>query len=258
MELVSIRSGLAVVAMLVAVGCSGVAAEDVADSTTTTAPETAPTTTTGPTTTSTTETVPATALPDPASFVPDLSRPLGRVFTATAYQPFATVGGFDIHYPSARIETIGFHESGHDGAQQMDPLDGLTVEILTMPSRDRGTGSRTAADIAVDPALDVLAPVTGTVIRSGTYTLYCEHRDDFVVIAPDEQPTWEVKMFHIDGVQVVAGERVEAGRTVIAPGPTPLPFRSQLDEFTAEPSWAHVHVEIVDPAIPDRPSGGGC
>ncbi len=66
-------------------------------------------------------------------------------------------------------------------------------------------------------------------------------------------------MFHFDGLQVGAGDRVVAGVTVIAPRATPLPFESQVDEFTAEPSNPHVHVEVIDPSIPDIPTpGGGC
>ena len=43
------------------------------------------------------------------------------------------------------------------------------------------------------------------------------------------------------------------------PRATQLPFVSQVDEFTAEPSNPHVHVEVIDPSIPDIPTpGGGC
>lgn len=128
---------------------------------------------------------------------------------------------------------------------------------MTLESRERGTGSRTAADVVADPAMEIRAPVTGTVIRAGGYVLYCKHQDAFVVIEPDSRPGWEVKVLHINGNLVSAGDRVEAGVTVISSGPTPLPFDSQVDEFTAEPSWPHVHIEIVDPSIPDRPSPGG-
>ena len=128
-----------------------------------------------------------------------------------------------------------------------------------LDDRERGTGSRTATDIVVEPGTPIRSPVTGTVIRAGGYVLYCEHRDDFAVIEPDAHPGWEVKVLHIDGVAVAPGDRVEAGVTVLAPAATVLPFDSQIDEYTAEPSWPHVHVELVDPSIPDRPSsGGGC
>jgi hypothetical protein len=56
------------------------------------------------------------------------------------------------------------------------------------------------------------------------------------------------------------GDRVVAAETVLAPRPRQLPFESQVDELrTVDPAWPHVHIEVVDPSIPDIPSpGGGC
>lgn len=173
--------------------------------------------------------------------------------------PFATVGPVTLVHPSAAVGQIGFHQSGHDGAQQQNAVDDIGTPVRTMDSRGRGTASRSAADLAVHPLFEIRAPVTGTVLRAGSYVLYCDHRDDFAVIEPDDRPGWEVKVLHISGVQVAAGDRVEAGITVLAPGSTKFPFRSQIDKFTSEPSWAHAHIEVVDPSIPDRPSSGpGC
>ena len=167
------------------------------------------------------------------------------------------MGGVTLRYPSARIELLAFHESNHEGARQLEGLSGVVAQ--TLETRDRLTGSRTAADVVVDPATELRAPVTGRVKRAGTYVLYCDHSDDYAVIAPDDRPDWEVKILHIDGVLVRAGDRVIAGSTVIAPRPTRLPFESQVDELSAAPAWPHVHLEVVDPAIPNRPSpGGGC
>ena len=96
--------------------------------------------------------------------------------------------------------------------------------------------------------------------RAGRYVLYCKYSDDFVVIEPDAHPGWEVKIIHINGERVSVGDRLTAGQTVIAGGPTQLPFESQVDELrTADPAWPHVHLEVVDLSIPDRPApGGGC
>jgi hypothetical protein len=162
-------------------------------------------------------------------------------------------------HPSSRVERLGFHESNHDGARQLEPLP-TAVAPTTLETRERGTGSRTAADVVVDPEVEIRAPVTGTVLRAGTYVLYCDHSDDYAVFEPDDHPGWEVKILHIDGVQVHAGERVVAGETVVAPRPTQLPFVSQVDETApSPPAWPHVHIEVVDPTIPDRPTpGGGC
>ena len=135
----------------------------------------------------------------------------------------------------------------------------VTPPMMTMETRNRDTVSRGAADIAAHPMFDIVSPVTGTVIRAGGYTLYCHHRDNYAVIEPDDRPGWEVKVLHMQDLAVGVGDRVVAGETLLADRPTVFPFRSQIDEFTAEPSWGHIHIEVVDPSIPDRPSrGGGC
>lgn len=223
-------------------------------STTTVAPQ-------PPTSAATTRPVVATVpAPTPAAPAPPPTTPARpRVVVEQAWTPFAAAGGVTLYHPSSRVERVGFHQSNHEGAQQLEPLP-AAVAPATMEARHRLTGSRTAADVVIDPAVEVRAPVSGTVKRAGTYVLYCEHSDDFAVIEPDARPGWEVKVLHIDGVRVAAGDRVLAGETVIAGGPTPLPFESQVDELTtAATAWPHVHIEVIDLAIPDIPSpGGGC
>ena len=182
-----------------------------------------------------------------------------RVVTDQQWSPFATVGGVTLLHPSARVERVGFHQANHDGARQLEPTSS-TVAPATLEARERETSDRTAADVVVDPDVEIRAPVSGRVLRAGTYVLYCKHSDDYLAIEPDDHPGWEVKILHINGVRVRAGARVTAGVTVIAPGPTQLPFESQVDELrTVDPAWPHVHIEVIDPSIPDRPSpGGGC
>lgn len=182
-----------------------------------------------------------------------------RVVGEQAWTPFAAVGGITLHHPSTRVERVGFHQSNHEGARDLEPLP-TAVEPVVLEDRERLTGPRSAADIVVDPAFEIRSPVDGVVKRAGTYVLYCEHSDDYAVIAPDANPAWEVKLLHIDGVSVRSGDRVVAGETVIAGGPTQLPFESQVDELApVAPAWPHVHLEVVDPSIPNIPSpGGGC
>jgi hypothetical protein len=176
-----------------------------------------------------------------------------------AWVPFATVGGVILHHPSNLVERIAFHESNHDGARGLEALPGA-VAPSTLESRQRGTSPRGAADVVVDPETEIRSPVTGTVKRSGRYVLYCDHSDFYVVIEPDQHPGWEVKLLHIGDLRVSKGSRVTAGQTTMASRPAVLPFESQVDESSAtRPAWPHVHIEVVDPSIPDRPSpGGGC
>lgn len=168
--------------------------------------------------------------------------------------PFAETGGVTLRQPSTTVEMIGFHEANHDGAQQLE-VASSAPPTTTMDSRDRATGARSSADIVAHPDRAVRAPVSGTVKRAGTYRLYCDYRDDYVVIDPDGHPGWEVKLLHIDGVRVQAGDRVEAGTSVLAPRPTQLPFESQVDRYSAGRDWPHVHLEVVDPSIPNESSG---
>lgn len=204
-------------------------------------------------------TSPAPPPPEPPAAPPPPAPPRVRSVVEQPWTPFATVLGVTLHHPSKRVERIGFHQSSNDGARMLDPLP-TAADPVTLTTRNRGTGPRTAADLVMDPEVEVRAPVDGTVIRSGTYVLYCKYSDDFVVIEPVDRPGLEVKMIHIDGVRVKAGDRVVAGKTVLAPRATKLPFASQVDRFrSADPAWPHVHLEVVDPSIPDRPSpGGGC
>jgi hypothetical protein len=182
-----------------------------------------------------------------------------RSVTDQAWAPLATTAGITLNHPAARVERVGFHQSNHEGAQPLTALP-TAAAPFTLEARERLTNGQTAADVVIDPTVEVRAPVTGRVKRAGTYTLYCRHSDDYVVIAPDAKPAWEVKMLHIDGVRVRSGDRVEAGVTVIAPRATQLPFESQVDELrTVDPAWPHVHIEVVDPSIRNIPSpGGGC
>ena len=241
--------------------CTGAAGDDDVSFSVRAAPEPA-------TTVATTTTVPPTSMPPPPTTArvritqppttPKPTRPpRPRTVHETAWSPFAVAGGVvTLRHPSARVELVGFHQSNQDGARQYEPSP-TAASPTTLESRDRDTPPRGAADIVSDPDVEVRAPVTGRVKRAGTYTLYCKYRDDFVVIEPDERPGWEVKVLHIAGVRVRAGDRVIAGETVLAPRPHKLPFDSQVDEVTAPPAWPHMHVEVVDPSIPDRP-GPGC
>lgn len=193
---------------------------------------------------------PAEAAPPPAKV---------RSVTEQNWTPFATVGGILLMHPAQRVERVAFHESNHEGARQMDALPSAAAPV-TLESRQRRTASRTAADIVTDPSEEIRSVVTGTVIRSGSYVLYCDYHDHYLVIEPDAHPGWEVKMLHMSGMNVTKGDRVTAGVTVVAPGPALLAFESQVDELTTgERHWPHVHVEVVDPSIPNISTpGGGC
>ncbi|MCA1683962.1 MAG: M23 family metallopeptidase [Actinobacteria bacterium] len=252
-------------ALLVA-GCSGVAGQEAGLRAGTPVPFAAmSTSSSSTTTTSTTSTVPAAVAGDiqaaadtPAPGPATAPSPSPRTVHQQAWTPFASAGGVTLRHPSSRVELIGFHESNLDGARQLEPLAG-SAPTVTLEARGRDTGSRSAADVVLDPATEIRSPVTGTVRHAGSYILYCNQTDNFLVVEPDDHPGWEVKILHIEGLLVGVGARVAAGQTPISPNARKLPFQSQVDKVTAQPAWPHVHIEIDDPNIPDRPTpGGGC
>ncbi len=196
---------------------------------------------------------PSDGRPDRDCSLPS-GRPTARRTHDVTNQVVATAGAVTLRAPIALAELGGFHQSNHDGAQQMTP-GAAGPPTFTMDNRGRGTASRTALDFAANPLYPVQSPVDGTVLRAGTYVLYCRYTDEFVVIAPDDNPAMEVKLLHLVGVSVARGDRVATGQQLATQART-LPFKSQIDEHTAAPSWPHVHVEVVDPSIPGRPSGG--
>jgi hypothetical protein len=252
---------LLVVALVIA--CAGgayVAAADHDDAAVATTTSTSTSTSTSTTLGTTTSTAPSTTATTSSTSGPTTSstRPHPpRVVTEQAWAAYATVGGLELRLPSDHVEAIGFHESADDGAQEQQPIEGV-VRWFTQESRDRDTKDRGAADIVVEPNREVRVPVTGTVKRAGTYTLYCDTVDEYAVIEPDAHPGWEVKVLHIQGLALSKGQRVEAGVTRLAARAHVLPFPSTVEDDTGLPPWPHVHVEVVDPSIPDRPTGPGC
>jgi hypothetical protein len=214
------------------------------------------TTTTVPPTTTTTITTTTTAAP---AVEPPTTGPTHppRGIHEQPWVPYGLVGPVTLHHPADRVEAIGFHQSGHDGAQAQAAARGA-ARWFVQEDRERDTDPQGAADIVVEPDREIRSPVTGTVLRGGTYTLYCDKVDQHVVIEPDARPGWEVKVLHVEGLALSKGQRVEAGVTRLAARARVLPFASNVEDHTAVPAWPHVHIEVVDPSVQDRPTGPGC
>lgn len=172
---------------------------------------------------------------------------------------FATVDGQELVLPGA-VLGVGFHESGSATALAMSPvgqregnLDPEAISqaaaggdaagtYMVLPTRRRGRGATTAVDISMAETEQVTSPVTGTVKAASPYNLYGTTPDMIVEIEPDDRPDLLVRLLHIDGVGLAAGERVEAGETVVAAQPRRLPFPSQIDRYAG--AHPHVHVEV--------------
>ena len=160
-EAVRGRRILVAVALLVVAACAREASGATAVPSTVTTTTLAPTTTVPPTTTT-------TAAP-PADGHP------ARVVREQPWTPFATVGPVTLHHPADRVEAIGFHQSGQDGAQALTAVD-TAVRWFTMASRGRDTARQGAADIVVEPGREIRSPVTGTVAAVRHLCLVLRHR----------------------------------------------------------------------------------
>lgn len=177
---------------------------------------------------------------------------------------FAMVDDVELVLPAAQVVAHGFHEAGAGGTHPLTPVgtmlagegsngfdeaeaivDAAGPEYLILPTRSRGTAPTSAADVAVEAGEDVVAPVDGVVTKVADYTLYGSHRDTLVHIRPTAGPHLEVKVLHIDGVTVAAGDPVVAGETVIADTARRIPVRNQIDRF-AGAALPHVHLEVID------------
>ncbi len=153
---------------------------------------------------------------------------------------FATAGGVDLYLPGFGPYYVGFHQSASGGGHVQSATHDVATDVL--PSRGRGTNRASAVDVVLRPGDDVIAAVSGEVIEATEYRLYGKYRDVRVSIVPDADPSTVVTMLHMQGLQVAVGDRVEAGRTVVADSARTFPFASQIDRFSGQ-SWGHVHIE---------------
>ncbi|MEY2404658.1 MAG: hypothetical protein QOD38_2209, partial [Acidimicrobiaceae bacterium] len=208
----------------------------------------------GPTTSASASTTTTTT--EPATTTTTAPPPPTRVVIEQQWIAFGVADDVTLHYPSPRVERIGFHQSNNEGARRIEALD-TGIPATPMETRDRLSDPQSSADVVVDPESEIRAPVSGTVVSSGSYDLYCGLFDYFINIEPDDHPGYRVKVLHITGLNVGNGDRVVQGETVIAPTARQLPFASQVDELrTVDPAWPHVHIEVVDPSIPNVPNPG--
>lgn len=183
--------------------------------------------------------------------------------------------GLELLTPSAAPLLVGFHEAstphaeglepvgrpvGASGRAAVGPSEGpadapVGASYVVMESRGRPFGSTSSIDVAVPEGLEILAPVSGTVLVVEPYRLYGRHDDVRIEIVPDAAPGLRVVLIHLVEATVAPGERVLAGETVIAASGRRLPFASQIDEAVGSPV-AHVHVE-VQPIDAPRPFASG-
>ena len=185
------------------------------------------------------------------------------------------VGDLDLHLPSDDLVVVGFHEASSRDAIAMTPVGTITdhqnttkfdppaddprgPDYLVLSSRGRPRPATSAADLVYADGVAILAPVDGEVVDVREYFLYGRHLDHRIEIVPDAAPHLRVVLIHVDGVVVAVGDRVEAGRTVVAAGVRRFPFASHIDRYTEPARHGHVHLEVqpVDARRPGDETSG--
>lgn len=190
----------------------------------------------------------------------------GTSVPATA--TFAGVDQLQLSLPAREVTRIGYHEASFSNALALTPL-GANVDnqnttkftpgdptdgpdYLVLSSRGRPNPATSAVDIVMPEGTPVASVVTGEVSEVEPYLLYGRHPDTKIEIIPDGRPDLRVVLIHVDGVRVRPGDRVQAGRTVLAATPNRFPFSSHIDRYADGTPEPHVHLEVKvpDPATP--------
>lgn len=184
----------------------------------------------------------------------------------------ARYGSLELRVPGTKVMASGFHEAATSNGLPMEPVGtmlrnlnatkfepandtaGPGTTYLIMSSRGRSTPATSALDVLMPRGEPVLSPVTGVVADVRQILVEQRHPDLRVELWPDEAPDLRVAIVHLDGVRVSAGDRVEAGITVLADTSRQFPFLSQIDNLTYPELYPHVHLE-VQPRDANRPGG---
>ena len=186
---------------------------------------------------------------------------------------FAAFEDVTLSLPARRVRLVGFHEASYDNALEMSPLGRLSENhnttkfsppdeldagprYVVLSSRGRGNPATSAVDVALEPDTAVRSVATGEIVLVKSYMLYGRYPDTRIEIAPAARPDLRIVIIHAADPKVREGDRVEAGRTVIAGRANHFPFTSHVDRYVRGDAGPHIHIEIKYPAPPGAsPSG---
>jgi hypothetical protein len=205
----------------------------------------------------------------PASSAIDTATGTAKKRTSELVLPFATVPELGLtlylYAPYKKIRGIGYHESSHTRAYSLTPIgqclrddNAWDVDVpldstadlpayYIMETRGEYAAGTTVADIAMDPETQVLAPVSGTVVKIESKVIYDEYQDMQIEVIPDGLPNVVVAFLHIDQIRVRVGEKMTQGKTVMGiPRDWRPYFASELDDYI-KPPMPHVHVQVNTP-----------
>jgi hypothetical protein len=197
-----------------------------------------------------------------------------------AYLPtplVAEYGSLKIHSPVSanNITEIEFHQASYNTALQLTPLvtivdaqevadrqgtnhtnpdaqpfgnTPLIAEAVSTWRLDSVGPEMSAVDVGGIAGTDVYAPITGTVVKIKTYSLFGLIDDYEVHIQSPEHPELDIVMLHIEDLTIKVGDMVTGGSTRIAKirniGDV---IDNNLSNFTAPGDPGnHCHVQVND------------
>jgi biotin carboxyl carrier protein len=187
--------------------------------------------------------------------------------TPATTRPLASHGRLLVRAPSVAPVVAGYHEAGNRHGLELAPVGELLAHrnttrvdapgddpdgtpYLILSSRGQAAPATSAVDVVMRDDDPVLAPVSGVVRDVRSYHLYGQHLDHRVEIVPRAAPHLRVVLIHLDDVQVVEGDRVRVGQSVLATSAMRFPFASQIDRDTEPDRWPHVHLEVQPVGAP--------
>ncbi len=221
----------------------------------------------------------------PVGFVPTRSsenknlpvvKPTAPVAEPTPY--FAQHGSVKLRLPVAvnDLTEVGFHQAayryavklstklpdadsakakkeggtGRDKASQAESADAWLIGNVLRMWRSRPGKPNTAADVGAKAGTQVVSPVDGTVLLVKQYDLYGKDADYELHIRPDDGPTLDLVMIHIEDPVVKAGDRVSAGITPLGKiRKLSDRIKHQLAHYTGE-AGNHTHLQLNDTTDP--------
>ena len=173
-------------------------------------------------------------------------------------EPFAKTAGLPLLPLADKVVRYTYHESMFPEALSLRPRGRAKFvghpnfrapkrtpgpKYFVLPSRGRGTGSTTATDVVLRKGTKVASPVSGKVVATTDYRLYCSRPDTRIILRPQGRPDLRVVIFHVDRPRVKRGDKVVAGDTVLARVRHFANSRAQYDDFVPG-NHPHIHLEV--------------
>jgi hypothetical protein len=189
----------------------------------------------------------------------------------------AAYGNLEIHSPISanHITEIEFHQASYDTALQLTPFvtivdaqvvadqhgtshlpfdeqprggEPLIAEAVSTWRLDSFGPEMSAVDVGAPSGTEVYAPVSGTVVKIRSYSLFGLIDDYEVHIQSPEHPELDIVMLHIEDLSIEVGDKVYGGCTRISVvrniGDV---IDNNLSNFTASGDPGnHCHVQVND------------